>query len=293
MTEQELASAIFSERTGSNTAQSMLTGLALAASADDEVLVRIDGTQRGASGEQGVYLPTTANVAKGDRVIITLYGPDGRGKKGYVSGIVGGESGGGSGLETRVQALEDRATTDETKINEIISVVNDMRWERLYRFSPSASHVATLWYQRATGLVYVGININGNLGSGWTWFNSGAAIPSALRPAGAPGNAALHDARNVIWTSPAIMVCSGSDGYLSTYTQNSGTSNEAGSVLYLVQPNLNYSYTIWSGPDITPLTMSRALAARVVLGDGLDVTTDELKQDADVYDEAYEIIFER
>lgn len=293
MTEQELAAAIFQESEGSSTSQSMLTGFALADSANDEVLVRIDGTQRGASGEQGVYLPTTANVAKGDRVIITLYGPDGRGKKGYVSGVVGGEAGGGgSDLEPRVEALESRATTDEAKINEVITAVNDMSWKRIYRFTPSASHVASLWYQKATGLVYVGININGSLNAGWTWFNSGNAIPAAMRPASAPGSSGLHDARNVIWASPAILIASGSDGYLSAYMQNSGTSTEAGSVLYLVQPGLNYYYAVSSGPDITPLTMTRALAARAALGDGLDITTDELAKVAPAYDEAYAIIFE-
>lgn len=301
MTEQEIANALFGQETpGSSTAQSLLSGTALADSSGGQVLVQIDGAQVGLGEDQSVLLDTTCAVTAGQRVTITLFGRDGSGKKAFVSGVVGGGSGGGdiSALEQRmtnaendIDALETKESDDRTKINEVIDAVNAMKWYRIYYFTVSGtSHGCGLWYQPSSGLVYIGMNINGSWSTGWNYYNS-TAIPSDLRPSSPPYQPALHDARNVIWSTPRILLCSGSDGKLSVNLESGGTSNEAGTLLYMVKPNLTYTSIYYTGPDITKLAMTRALAARVALGDGLDWTPEELERDVDTLNEAYDVIF--
>ena len=61
---------------------------------------------------------------------------------------------------------------------------------------------------------------------------------------------------------------------------------------YLVAADLNYTSTTSTvSSSISPLTVTRAYAARVALGDGLDVTSDEFEKTAAIYDEAYDVIF--
>lgn len=290
MTEQEIANRLFGAGTsGSATSQSLLSGVAVEASSGGQVKVQIDGAQIGIGEQDSVLLDTTCSVSAGQRVVITLFGRDGQGKKAFVSGIVGGGSGGDiSSLAQRVSTLETRLSTDESKINEIISTINDLKWRRLYLWTLSGSSRASFWYKRATGEVLVAISINGNMNSGWNWFNS-SALPTDLRPGAFP-TAALYDARNVIWANPQILVASGSDGHVSSYMQNAGTSSEGGTVSYLVQPGLNYSSTTWIGPNISQLSLTRALAARVALGDGLAQQQD-LEKDETTLNEAYNIIF--
>ena len=108
MTDQELAHQLFpQEHHGSSAAASLLTGTALAASSNGQVLILVDGAT-GGSVDAGVLLPTTLSVVAGENVIITLYGVDGHGKKAIVTGKVGESSGGGdiSALENRVSVLE-------------------------------------------------------------------------------------------------------------------------------------------------------------------------------------------
>lgn len=300
MTEQEIANRLFGVGTsGSATSQSLLSGVAVEASSGGQVKVKIDGAQIGIGEQDSVLLDTTCVVAAGQRVTITLFGRDGQGKKAFVSGVVGGGSGGGdiSALEQRVSTLEgdvsslqSRLTTDETKINEVISTINDFKWKRLYLWTLSGSSRASLWYRRASGEVLIAINIQGNMNSGWNWYNTGVALPSDLRPTAFPGSSALVSARNTIWANPLILLCSGDDGRVSAYMQNSGSSSEGGTISYLVQPGLNYSSTVWTGPDISQLSLTRALAARVALGDGLAQQQD-LEKDEAALNEAYNIIF--
>lgn len=300
MTEQEIANRLFGvDTSGSATSQSLLSGVAVEASSGGQVKVKIDGAQIGIGEQDSVLLDTTCVVAAGQRVTITLFGRDGQGKKAFVSGVVGGGSGGGdiSALEQRVSTLEgdvssiqNRLTTDETKINEVISTINDFKWKRLYLWTLSGSSRASLWYRRSSGEVLIAVNIQGNMNSGWNWYNTGAALPSDLRPTAFPGSSALVSARNTIWANPLILICSGDDGRISAYMQNSGSSSEGGTISYLVQPGLNYSSTVWTGPDISQLSLTRALAARVALGDGLAEQQD-LEKDEAALNEAYNIIF--
>ena len=299
MTEQEIANALFGqEALGSSTAQSLLSGTALADSSGGQVLVQIDGAQVGLGEDQSVKLDTTCAVSAGQRVTITLFGRDGSGKKAFVSGVVGGGSGGGdiSALEQRmtnaendIAAIQTRLGTDESKINEVIGVLNDFKWQRLYLWTLSGYSRASLWYRKATGEVMVAVNINGNMNSGWNWYNTGTALPTNLRPTAFP-TAALVSARNTIWANPLILICSGDDGRVSAYMQNSGSSSEGGTISYLVQPGLNYSSTTWTGPDISQLSLTRALAARIALGDGLAEQQD-LEKDEAAYNDAFDIIF--
>lgn len=300
MTEQEIANRLFGvDTSGSATSQSLLSGVAVEASSGGQVKVKIDGAQIGIGEQDSVLLDTTCVVAAGQRVTITLFGRDGQGKKAFVSGVVGGGSSGGdiSALEQRVSTLEgdvssiqNRLTTDETKINEVISTINDFKWKRLYLWTLSGSSRASLWYRRASGEVLVAVNIQGNMNSGWNWYNTGAALPSDLRPTAFPGSSSLVSVRNTIWANPLILICSGDDGRISAYMQNSGSSSEGGTISYLVQPGLNYSSTVWTGPDISQLSLTRALAARVALGDGLAEQQD-LEKDEAALNEAYDIIF--
>lgn len=300
MTEQELANSLFGREGSSSTSQSLLSGIAVSASVDGKCLVQIDGARIGASDETSVLLETTCTVAIGDKCVISLFGPDGAGKKAFVSGVIGGGEGGGgdtseleqrvSTLEGDVSSLQSRLTTDETKINEVISTINDFKWKRLYLWTLSGSSRASLWYRRASGEVLVAVNIQGSMSSGWNWYNTGVALPSDLRPTAFPGSSALVSARNTIWADPLILICSGDDGRISAYMQNSGSSSEGGTISYLVQPGLNYSSTVWTGPDISQLSLTRALAARVALGDGLAQQQD-LEKDEAALNEAYNIIF--
>lgn len=194
-----------------------------------------------------------------------------------------------STVQGDITALQTRLGTDESKINEVIGVINDFKWQRLYLWTLSGYSRASLWYRKATGEVLVAVNINGSMNSGWNWYNTGAALPADLRPTAFP-TAALISARNTIWANPLILICSGDDGRVSAYMQNSGTSSEGGTISYLVQPGLNYSSTTWTGPDISQLSLTRALAARIALGDGLAEQQD-LEKDEAAYNEAFDIIF--
>lgn len=193
------------------------------------------------------------------------------------------------GAKSDITALQTRLSTDESKINEVIGVLNDFKWQRLYLWTLAGYSRASLWYRKATGEVLVAVNINGSMNSGWNWYNTGAALPADLRPTAFP-TAALVSARNTIWANPLILICSGDDGRVSAYLQNSGTSSEGGTISYLVQPGLNYSSTTWTGPDISQLSLTRALAARIALGDGLAEQQD-LEKDEAAYNKAFDIIF--
>lgn len=308
MTEQEIANKLFGTGTsGSATSQSLISGVAVEASSGGQVKVQIDGAQIGIGDQDSVLLDTTCSVAAGQRVTITLFGRDGQGKKAFVSGVVGGGGGGGGGdideleqrmdaaesaisdLQSSTSALSTRLSTDESKINEVIGVINDFKWQRLYLWTLAGYSRASLWYRKATGEVLVAVNINGSMNSGWNWYNTGAALPADLRPTAFP-TAALISARNTIWANPLILICSGDDGRVSAYMQNAGTSSEGGTISYLVQPGLNYSSTTWTGPDISQLSLTRALAARIALGDGLAEQQD-LEKDEAAYNEAFDIIF--
>ena len=194
-----------------------------------------------------------------------------------------------SAAQSDITALQTRLGTDESKINEVIGVINDFKWQRLYLWTLAGYSRASLWYRKATGEVLVAVNINGSMSQGWNWYNTGAALPADLRPTAFP-TAALVSARNTIWANPLILICSGDDGRVSAYMQNSGTSSEGGTISYLVQPGLNYSSTTWTGPDISQLSLTRALAARIALGDGLAEQQD-LEKDEAAYNEAFDIIF--
>lgn len=194
-----------------------------------------------------------------------------------------------SAAQSDITALQTRLSTNESKINEVIGVINDFKWQRLYLWTLSGYSRASLWYRKATGEVLVAVNINGNMNSGWNRYNTGAALPADLRPTAFP-TAALISARNTIWANPLILICSGDDGRVSAYMQNSGSSSEGGTISYLVQPGLNYSSTTWTGPDISQLSLTRALAARIALGDGLAEQQD-LEKDEAAYNEAFDIIF--
>ena len=298
MTEQEIANRLFGTNTsGSATSQSLLSGVAVEASSGGQVKVQIDGAQIGIGDQDSVLLDTTCSVAPGQRVTITLFGRDGQGKKAFVSGVVGGSGGGDiSALEARVTtaeenitAIQTRLSTDESKINEVIGVLNGFKWQRLYLWTLSGYSRASLWYRKSTGEIMVAVNINGSMNAGWNWYNTGAALPTDLRPTAFP-TAALVSARNTIWANPLILICSGDDGRVSAYMQNSGSSSEGGTISYLVQPGLNYSSTTWTGPDISQLSLTRALAARIALGDGLAEQQD-LENDEAAYNEAFDIIF--
>lgn len=128
MTDIELAKQLFagtsSETSTANA--SIITGTALASSNAGKVLVLVNGAQ-GSQINRGVLLPCTFSVAAGDTVIITLYGEDGHGKKGFVSGKIG-EGGGGdiSGLENRVTTLEGEVSSLDGQVSSLISSVSSL-----------------------------------------------------------------------------------------------------------------------------------------------------------------------
>lgn len=299
MTEQELASQLFPRQDDVSESCSIITGTALSASSDGQVTVRIDGVQSGGA-ETGVVLPTTIGVAAGQSVIITLYGQRGQGKKGFVSGIVGGGGGGDPTLPGRVSTLEDEMdsaqasiSTHATKINELVTALNRRGFLRLYFFSGTGNSKASLWYCPMTGQVVVGIHMNGTWAAGYSAFNSGSAIPSALRPLNGLSTAYPTEAKMGVWQgSNPTMIYSGNDGMLGGWHSSSGSVNDGGFITYLVKADMNYTSTISTvSSSIQPLTITRAYAARVALGDGLDVTSDEFEQTADAYAEAYDVIF--
>ena len=115
MTDIELARQLFSSQSSetSKANASILTGTALANSADGKVLVLVNGAQ-GNQINRGVTLPCTFSVSAGETVIITLYGTDGKGKKGFVSGRIGEGGGGGD-----ISQLEQRVTTLEGEVVEL------------------------------------------------------------------------------------------------------------------------------------------------------------------------------
>lgn len=119
MTDQELANQLFSRpKQGSNASASLLTGTAIEASSDGQVLVSVDGAI-GGSVDAGILLPTMLSVAAGESVIITLYGQEGRGKKAIVSGRVGETPGSDPTLPGRVAALENDMTAAQNDITNL------------------------------------------------------------------------------------------------------------------------------------------------------------------------------
>lgn len=107
MTESDIAKLLFQEPDTARTATSIATGIALADSSGGRVRVQIDGTQVG--GESGVMLDTTRSISAGDRVIITCYGRQ-KGRRAFVSGVLGESEGGGGDLENRVSTLESEVS---------------------------------------------------------------------------------------------------------------------------------------------------------------------------------------
>lgn len=87
MTDQELARALFQQRPTSMASASLLIGRVMSVEADGSVIVDVGGATIGDPGA-GVAMSTTVACADGDTVVITLYGRDGRGKKGIVTGVV-------------------------------------------------------------------------------------------------------------------------------------------------------------------------------------------------------------
>lgn len=304
MTEQELATQIFpASRATSISSASIITATATADSSDGQVSVTIDGAQV-SGANASLIVPTTLSVAAGDTVLLTLYGEDGHGKKAFVSGRVGESGGGGDPtIPGRVSTLESEMdtaqsdiataqsdiTTTKNKVNEVINVVNRRGFVRLYYWSGLiASCVASLWYNRTTGEVIVPIRIAGTPGAGWHAIGTG--IPAALRPGALASTSAPNYAQMMISTPIQVYVSSaGGVGLNSSY---GGESNDQGYLVYLVNADLNYTSTVSTvSSSIQPLTVTRAYAARVALGDGLDVTSDEFEKTARYYDEAYDVIF--
>lgn len=284
MTDQELANQLFpQEHHGSNAAASLLTGTALEASSNGQVLILVDGAT-GGSVDAGVLLPTTLSVAAGESVIITLYGAEGHGKKAIVTGRVGESSGGDPTLPGRVATLE-------SKTNEIVDLVNRRGYVRLYSWTGTgalASCTASFWYNRLTGEVIVPVRVAGTPGSGWHGIGSG--VPATLRP-GALASTPYPDTAQVLVTQNTSIYASSSGG-VGFYTSYGGNMNDQGYICYLVNADLNYSSTISTvTSSIQPITISRAYAARVALGDGLDVTSEEFEKTARFYNEAYDVIF--
>jgi len=124
MTETDIAKLIFEKPDTARTATSIATGIALADSSGGRVRVQVDGTQVG--GESGVWLDTTRSVSAGDRVIITCYGRE-RGRRAFVSGVMGESGGGGGGdLEERVAALESEVSDIEDDIATLESTTSSL-----------------------------------------------------------------------------------------------------------------------------------------------------------------------
>lgn len=308
MTEQELAKQLFThEQELSSSAASIMTGTALGDSSDGNVRIQVDGAQVGGDN-QGIILPTTTPVSSGQKVVITLYGRSGGGKKGMVTGIVGGSGGGGgdiSQLEARVSALESdmttaqsdistlksTATTHTSKINELVTVANKRGFIRLYTWTGTgtmSSCKASFWYQPMSGLVVVPVYVSGTPGTGWLSIGSG--IPTALRPGQLTGATDVNYAQAMFSQSIGGYVSGG--GYVGVRSSYSGATTERGYVVYLTNADENYTSTISTvSSSISPLTITRAYAARVALGDGLDVQSDEFEKTAPIYDEAYSVIF--
>lgn len=125
MTDQELAHQLFSQPIkGSNASASLLTGTALEASSNGQVLVMVDGAI-GGSVDAGILLPTMLSVAAGENIIITLYGQEGRGKKAIVSGRVGETPGGDPTLPGRVATLENQMTSVQNDITTLDTSVTN------------------------------------------------------------------------------------------------------------------------------------------------------------------------
>lgn len=294
MTEQELATQIFpASRSTSISSASVITAVAAADSSDGSVSVTIDGAQVGGANTK-IVVPTTLSVAEGETVLLTLYGEDGHGKKAYVSGKVGESGGGGdpslpgrvSTLESEMDAVQSDIAAEKSKINELVEVMNRRGFIRLYSWTATAS-LATFWYNRMTGQVIVCCSVNGTPGAGW--HDVGTGIPYALGPAGL-SSTRMSQVRQA--TSQSTFFYITDSGHVGFYTQMSGSITEPSVMTYLVAADLSYTSTVSTvSSSISPLTVTRAYAARVALGDGLDVTSDEFEKTAAIYDEAYDVIF--
>lgn len=178
MTDIELAKQLFagtaSETSTANA--SIITGTALASSNAGKVLVLVNGAQ-GSQINRGVLLPCTFSVSAGDTVIITLYGEDGHGKKGFVSGKIG-EGGGGdiSQLEQRVTTLEGEVSTLDGNVSTLSSslaslttrVANCERWGYYFNLGTLSS-----WTQVKGLGIYTFASIGGAILSKWQGGNPG------------------------------------------------------------------------------------------------------------------------
>lgn len=215
-------------------------------------------------------------------------------------------------LEQRVGSLETRMTTAEgdidslqsdmttaqsdirthaSKINELVSVENRRGFERLYTWTGTgalSSCKASLWYQPLSGLVVVPIYISGTPGTGWLSIGSG--IPSALRPGQLTGASDVNYAQTMFSQSIGGYVSGG--GYVGIRSSYSGSTTERGYLVYLAKGDQLYTSTVSTvSSSISPLTITRAYAARVALGDGLDVQSEEFEKTAEIYSDAYDVIF--
>jgi len=285
MTEQELAAALFTQQKGSSSSSaSIITGRALADSDDGQVLITVDNSK--SSGEAvGITIPTTLTVNEGEQVVITLYGSEGSGKKGYVSGIIGESS------ETDIRALRERLEAAEAKINEVIGKVNDRGFQRLYRWTGSQNSQCSVWYQKLSGLVVCNMRADGMWTAGNSVFNSSSPLPAALRP-GSFGDLPQQVNQVARVGSNWIMFFCLGDGTIGGSCQSSGNRNDYVTLTWLARAVLDYYSSISSvSSDIDPISTSRAYAARLALGDGLDVTREEFDQTREAYNEAYDVIF--
>lgn len=299
MTEQELATQIFpASRSTSISSASVITAVAAADSSDGSVSVTIDGAQVGGANTK-IVVPTTLSVAAGETVLLTLYGEDGHGKKAYVSGKVGESGGGGdptlpgrvSTLESEMDAVQSDVAAEKTKINELVTLANSRGFERLYYWTAGGQSRTGIWYQKASGLCFLSQYVDGYWAAGNTYFNSSSPLPQDLRPGNFGGMVAdVHGMVRAAGNSMMFLVQS--NGLIGAQAQVAGNKYDSGTLVWLAKADLNYTSTISTvDSSISPLTVTRAYAARVALGDGLDVTSDEFERTAPIYDEAYDVIF--
>lgn len=87
MTDKELAQALFPPQQSSMSSASLLIGTVISTTPGGRVIVDVGGSTVGGSGS-GVEMSTTVACAEGDRVVITLYGRQGQGKKGIITGVI-------------------------------------------------------------------------------------------------------------------------------------------------------------------------------------------------------------
>jgi hypothetical protein len=178
MTDIELAKQLFSSQSSetSKANASILTGTALSNSADGKVLVLVNGAQ-GNQINRGVTLPCTFSVSAGETVIITLYGQDGKGKKGFVSGRIGESGGGGdiSQLEQRVTTLEGEVVELDGDLTTLTGDVSTLSGT-VSTLSGTVSTINSRWGFWDVGTLKAGSQLTGR--GIWKFMNIGGTVLS-------------------------------------------------------------------------------------------------------------------